>query len=279
MQKSTQIRHRSISNSGKNSLSNSEVSPPKKSFESKLFAINSEELKSQPNSIKKYIKIDITNTKKLCEKLTKLIKTSAQRKNMNLNDVILLLKKTENHISNIKTKLVENDPLEMTVLRFTVEYGHDDVLELLVNLHIKLDINLNKIKGNYGKTPMHWAVKNGNEFAVKLFLTHKMDVDSEDDAQRTPLFLAASGGHNNILIQLLKNGADINKTGIYKRTPLFAAVKLGKLKTAELLIQNGANMELKDVKGNSALDLAIYLDRSEEFIKLLTPFASVANLV
>ena len=65
MQKSTQLRHRFISNSGNNSLPNSKVSSLSKNFESKLFVTNREELKFNSNLTKEYSKTDNPNTKKL----------------------------------------------------------------------------------------------------------------------------------------------------------------------------------------------------------------------
>ena len=73
----------------------------------------------------------------------------------------------------------------------------------------------------------------------------------------TPLFLAASRGHLDVLRCLLENGADINASTADNCTPLMIAIENGNINAATFLIEHGANVDLKDDRGDTALDYAM----------------------
>ncbi|XP_052768237.1 protein phosphatase 1 regulatory subunit 27-like [Mya arenaria] len=61
-----------------------------------------------------------------------------------------------------------------------------------------------------GLTPLHQAVLDGNEAAVRLFVAHGSTVNKQDEDSWTPLHAACADGHVDILRFLLESGADKN---------------------------------------------------------------------
>ncbi|KAH3846671.1 protein phosphatase 1 regulatory subunit 27-like isoform X1 [Dreissena polymorpha] len=61
-----------------------------------------------------------------------------------------------------------------------------------------------------GLTPLHQAVLDGNEAAVRLLVNHGADVNKQDKDSWTPLHAACAEGHADIVQFLLENGADKN---------------------------------------------------------------------
>ncbi|KAH3846675.1 hypothetical protein DPMN_088977 [Dreissena polymorpha] len=70
-----------------------------------------------------------------------------------------------------------------------------------------LQVDINGIN-DAGLTPLHHAVLDGNEAAVKLLVTHGADINKQDDDSWTPLHAACAEGHADIIQFLLENGAD-----------------------------------------------------------------------
>ena len=76
-----------------------------------------------------------------------------------------------------------------------------------------------------------------------------------------PLIWAARVDHREIAVQLLENGAKINEqehagSQSNKYSPLHVAALKGHAEMVELLLDWGADPSLKDVNGNSALQMA-----------------------
>ncbi|XP_060597141.1 protein phosphatase 1 regulatory subunit 27-like [Ruditapes philippinarum] len=59
-----------------------------------------------------------------------------------------------------------------------------------------------------GLTPLHQAVLDGNESAVRLLVAHGADINKQDDDSWTPLHAACAEGYADIVAFLLDSGAD-----------------------------------------------------------------------
>ena len=111
---------------------------------------------------------------------------------------------------------------------------------------------------------IHDAVGAGNIEAIKQHLAAGTDVDSKSKYGDTPLRIAAINGQKEIATLLITKGADVNaKDFTFGRTLLHIAAREGHKEIVELLIAKGADVNAMDKDGNTPLDLAIHLKRTD----------------
>ena len=112
-----------------------------------------------------------------------------------------------------------------------------------------------------GTTPLHNAVKCGNEEIVKLLISYGADVNAVNSQGETPLMQASSGSSKLVEI-LLDNGADLNKrvsSGSSEgATLLHSAAQAGNYDLIKSLLSKGFNINAKDNKGYTPLHYTIY---------------------
>lgn len=82
-------------------------------------------------------------------------------------------------------------------------------------------------KGRDGKTALHWASINGDEFIVELLLANSAEVDVKDGTGITPLHIAAAYGDKIITDILLSKGASVSIRDKFGQTPLHKAAQKG----------------------------------------------------
>jgi serine/threonine-protein phosphatase 6 regulatory ankyrin repeat subunit B len=185
-----------------------------------------------------------------------------------------------------------------TPLHLAADKGHKDVMELL--LANKADYNvfdaaaigdLGRVKalvndnldlvfgkdGEYGYTPLHFAVKNDHKDVVEFLLAIpsartpsiqsqicKIEVNAKSDWDYnsytrgyTPLHIAALNGHKDVAELLLANGAEVNVRGNNDETPLELAAKGGHMDMVELLLANKAEVNATNNYGWTPLHFAV----------------------
>ena len=110
------------------------------------------------------------------------------------------------------------------------------------------------------------AAYDGNIEVVKQHLAAGTDVNEkvDDGWELTPLHNAARNGHKEIIELLIAAGADVNaKDKIDGYIPLHLAAIYDHKEIAEILIAEGADVNAKDEDGDTPLDWAIGLKRTE----------------
>ncbi|CAG0912178.1 unnamed protein product, partial [Cyprideis torosa] len=138
------------------------------------------------------------------------------------------------------------------------------------------------------QTPLHLASRRGHHSIVDLLLAQGADLNIRDCDKQTPLHLATGHGHHSIVHLLLAHGADVLATDIAGRTPLSEAkteevimVMIGLTEdlnrrdqqtgntllhscclhgseeAAKCLIEKGVRHDVKNKKGETALDTAL----------------------
>lgn len=159
--------------------------------------------------------------------------------------------------------------------------GHSDCIQLLISAQANINV-----ADDRGASPLHLSVLNGNEEATSLLIKLGAFVDSTDDRNMTPLHHSIA--HTSCMDILIKNGAEINEVDSMGRSPLFYAVKNKCLDgymlfffycffsfltmfvfRIQFLILKGADTSLKDLKGQSLLDIA-----SDETKQLIQRFST-----
>lgn len=183
------------------------------------------------------------------------------------------------------------------------------------DLHQQLRLNKYCINGpdSLGRSPLHWAVIQGNTSAVAVLLAHGAFPDSRDKEQMTPLFDVCRSPRANqaacarLLIEagadvdardswgrtalrvavgftctnldfieiLLEKGADVNVRDIYDQTPLLKSIR-GNPYTTQLLLKHEASTEVRDIYGNTPLSEAIYRNNAEQ-LKLLLEYGAMTT--
>jgi uncharacterized protein len=75
-----------------------------------------------------------------------------------------------------------------------------------------------------GKTPLHFAARDGHLEMVRLLLDKGAAIDDRDPNDITPLLLAASNDRVEVAKLLIERGASIQAIDWYGRTPLYSAI-------------------------------------------------------
>jgi ankyrin repeat protein len=172
-----------------------------------------------------------------------------------------------------------------TPLSFAAEGGHEGVVNQLLT---EDDVDLNS-KDEYDQTPLSWAAwkghtavvgllstkgcaspnvehtlggaahlssatRNGNEEAVKLFLT-RLHPNSIDKDGQTPLAVAAACGEEAILkLMIAVDGVDLDFKDVHGKTALMYAAENGHEAIVKLMIAiDGVHVDAKNVHGKTAL--------------------------
>lgn len=142
------------------------------------------------------------------------------------------------------------DKTGRSALHYAAEYGDPvAIVTLLARANSELELS-------DGRTALMLAVQNKHPQAVKAFVVTKLSAGTPEAKQEPALAKKLAS------IQLDHQ----DKEG---RTALMLAVQLGERESVETLLQGGCNRQLKNRKGETALDLA-RSTKQTELIKLLS---------
>uniref|UniRef100_A0A8V0ZFL6 Palmitoyltransferase n=1 Tax=Gallus gallus TaxID=9031 RepID=A0A8V0ZFL6_CHICK len=162
----------------------------------------------------------------------------------------------------------------------------------LVKYYISKGAVVDQLGGDLNSTPLHWAIRQGHLPMVILLLKCGADPSLIDGEGFSSIHLAVLFQHVPIVAYLISKGQNIDTAdfngltplmlsaqkvvgpeptrfllkfnpslnavdNVQKNTALHWAVTSGNVSAVELLLEAGANMDIKNVKGETALDLAI----------------------
>ncbi len=135
-----------------------------------------------------------------------------------------------------------------------------------------------------GMTPLHYAIKSGDLYAVTLLIANGADVNSRDTGgiwNFTALTRAVCCNQLEIATTLLANGANINLTVTRADTnfahldAMYYAAFTGNADIVNLLIENGANLKKSYSDYGTPLHVAAKASNYEAVVALVTAGASV----
>lgn len=112
------------------------------------------------------------------------------------------------------------------------------------------------LDSEYGRTPLMYAVIQGEADKVDALLKAGAKVDRRDRNGDTALHYAASGFSEPVLRRLIEAGADINAEGRYGRTPIMEAARIGSLGSVRILAEAGADLKKTDARSRSVMMFA-----------------------
>lgn len=127
---------------------------------------------------------------------------------------------------------------------------------------------INKLD-KHGRTPLHWAARNGHEGIVDLLIRKGADVNIQTKSHKyTALIMAVEFGHQAIVKKLVGNKANVNLAADGNNTALHKAALSKDNRLLQILLENGAYPTPVDSKGRTPLGRAV----SEENAILLMGF-------
>jgi ankyrin repeat protein len=134
---------------------------------------------------------------------------------------------------------------------------------------LKGGANINKAD-KFGNYPIFVALGNSNIEMIKLLFQYGADLSLKDKMNNSLLIVAAFKCNQEIVQYLLDQGAEVDeKGGTGKNALMFCCLYDGPLNNIEiikLLVRYGSDVNLKDLKGRTALDVAI----KKEIIEYIT---------
>lgn len=168
-----------------------------------------------------------------------------------------------------------NQKTPCTALHIAAIKGHLEIVEALVN---GASSDLDSQHAPKNRTPLHYAIANGQTKIAALLLTKKATFFLPDEDKNTALSLAAKCEYDPALTEAFSKGNIINAassgwetdiSGLIaikanleevdpknKATPLIWAANEGHTKVVKLLLDAGANIHAKNKDGLTALDCA-----------------------
>jgi ankyrin repeat protein len=136
------------------------------------------------------------------------------------------------------------DKYGRTPLSYAVWNGNVAVVKRLIRAGARADL-----KDKIGGTPLSYSICNGNKEVIKLLFKKVSQADSEDDIKKKLLLSAAENGHEDVVKLLLEIGkVDVDlKDDRFSQTPLSWAAANGHEAVVKVLLEIGkANVYLKD---------------------------------
>ncbi|KKZ65125.1 hypothetical protein EMCG_09031 [[Emmonsia] crescens] len=124
-----------------------------------------------------------------------------------------------------------------------------------------------------GQTVLHFAAKNGNVDAIRLFLDLGADASERDDMGDYPLLMVLKSPcqtlNRPIVQAMVENFGEVSRPNRMGEAPLHFAAKFSELWLIELLLMAGADISAIISTGETALHLAALVGRDNPTIDLL----------
>jgi len=132
--------------------------------------------------------------------------------------------------------------------------------------------------GTTGETPLHLAVKTGQQAVCKQLVEHNAAVNVRDNVNTTPLHLASGAGNRDIVAYLLQNNARADARDDHGTEPIHNAAISGSKRVIDLLIQYGADVNTVNDGGSRPMHFAAF-SGSEAAVQELLENAARVNVV
>ena len=139
------------------------------------------------------------------------------------------------------------------------------VMVFLLQRYGDIDVS---VRGEQGRTALHWVSADGALDIVRLLLGHAT-VDVRDESGDTPLILACRHGHASSARQLVVGGSDANARGRGGRCALHHACATGMTSTVQMLLEFNADYDAVDGDANSPLLLAAAAGSDDAIVLLV----------
>lgn len=136
-----------------------------------------------------------------------------------------------------------------TAIHCAVNANNPTILTLLLDAGLSPD-SLN----DYHRTPLHLAAIAGHAPLITILLSHSAKSDEKDKWLETPLRIAHHNRNLECAVLLIEAGTE--PTNSMMQSLFFASIELGRLSAVTKLIDMGADLSVKNVLGQTALQMA-----------------------
>ena len=159
-----------------------------------------------------------------------------------------------------KIDILDSD--ERSILYFPIKYGYDELLDYLIEININtIGVNIIDIKDKYFNTPLHYAIKNKNIYAIKKLLDNNASLNSPDNKGYNALHLSIFTRDEEIVKTILPYIGNINSRTMIGETALHLSCNLQLGGLSRYLIEKGINVNIQDTQHEfSALHYAVNLN-------------------
>ena len=160
------------------------------------------------------------------------------------------------------TALAARDRHEASALHWAAGGGHLAVCELLVG---ELGWDPGQKQGKFGRSPMHWACRNGRLTAARYLAACGADPDARTGADgTTPLHLAVWQGQRQVVAWLLDEcGCDLHALNAFGCNASQWAAQSGDVGMCRFLQRRGLDLGVLNRNGHSAVHKAAVKGRAE----------------
>jgi ankyrin repeat protein len=141
-----------------------------------------------------------------------------------------------------------------TVIHKAAFYGYPDIVRDLKKRGADVDAK----GGKHRQTPLHKAAYRGHIKTAKALIDLGANVKTTDRFGNTPLHAAVRDGNNKLVTLLLSQDAvEVNAADHEGNTPSHKAAHHGHISTLKLLARHGGNLDQPNHKGETPLDLLL----------------------
>ena len=143
----------------------------------------------------------------------------------------------------------------------------------IVEMLLQQDANPNYREPLFNETALFKASFKGFYEIANLLIKYGANVSLTIKNEETCLMWSSFKGHINIVDLLISNGANINAQDTkYGYSPLMVAAQNNHIQVVRTLLSHGCLVHLKNIKGLSALDLAMARN-NVDIVKLLSNYS------
>lgn len=129
-----------------------------------------------------------------------------------------------------------------TPLSWATECGNCETANMLIS-----DTSVDVVSSDCtGKTPAHYAARNGHSHVMRLLRVRNPDLDLKDHLGKTPFHYAAENGHASLISFFLKEHVDVNTFNNKRIIPAYYAIIYSYYDILRFLFSKKAKIGLKD---------------------------------
>lgn len=178
----------------------------------------------------------------------------------------------EDAINNGANVNQDIDEDRRTPLHYAVMNGNLKAVTAILNAGAKITKS-----DIHSETPLHYAATTGKADIISAMLINtSLAVYQMNHNGKTPLHIAAENGHTEAVVILSNKGAAVNKgCRYYDTTPLYYAASSGHVEAVEVLLKAGAWVNLCDKRRETPLHGAAENGHAEAITVLLNKGARV----